>query len=518
MAVAEARAGAAGVHVAGRSLAGRGAWIAGLVAIYLIVSIAGWRHSLIYDEIWYLLNAALPFEQQMATLRLDMFHPPLMYLITRGWLDVFGHTDTAAKALVLVLNTGTIALFTLLASLVVTRWRLASLLFCTAYLQIGGVPNLVRGYSLGILLTVAALLAWELWRRHARPAMLACWSAAMLGLVYTHYTALLFLIPFAAANWLYGHRRRLFLAIACAIGIAFAPWLLYVLPIYRTAEIDQHLGWIDQSAWVTLAKLPFHFLTYFPAGWNPLGENDWPRASAPRAAMMAGAIAIHAALFAFPARRLSAAWPPWSAAARRAPWPWLLIVFAAFPIAVLFSFSVLVYPSFNARFAIFVLPVYWLLIGSLVDLGGRPARWLVYAAVVPWLAASVAVPLARETAGGGLHGSVATVDRLLAPGDLVLAERVTGPQVYWWWTREFHRREPMVIVAGYRTQFVAPELPLQALDRVDLSDVGRVWFFSTAFNPAASADIRKAIVKSGLRHADSPPGGPQPYLSVFERR
>jgi hypothetical protein len=76
----------------------------------------------------------------------------------------------------------------------------------------------------------------------------------------------------------------------------------------------------------------------------------------------------------------------------------------------------------------------------------------------------------------------------------------------------------MVIVAGYRTQFVAPELPLQALDRVDLSDVGRVWFFSTAFNPAAAADIRKALVKSGLRHADSPPGGPQPYLSVFERR
>lgn len=516
MTAAEAHAGFADLHQPPRTLPGRGAWIAGLVVVHILVSLAGWRHSLIYDEIWYLLNAALPFDQQMATLRLDMFHPPLMYLSTRVWLEVFGHSDTAAKALALVINTATICLFTIFASLVVKRWRLASFLFCTAYLQIGGVPSLVRGYSLGLLLTVAALLSWEFWRRQARPALLACWAAAMLALIYTHYIGLFFLVPFALANWFYGHRRWWFLGLSCVVGLAFVPWMVYVLPVYRTSELDQHLGWIDQSPWVTLAKLPFHFLSYFPAGWNPLGENDWPTASRPRSLLMGGAILVHAGLLGFAARRLFAS-PPWSGGAGRDPWPWLGMLFVAFPIAALFSFSVVVYPAFNARFVIFVLPIYWLLLASLVELGGRPARWLVHLVVVPWVLVSVAVPLARTATDPGLHGSVGTVDRMISPGDLVLTERVTGPQVYWWWTRGFHRQERIIMV-GTRTRFVAPELPVEPLEEVNLAEVSRVWFFSTSFNSAGAAAIRSSLTKAGFNRVPEPAWGTQPFLTVFERR
>ena len=517
MIATDARPRAAALDRSAAVLPTRAFWMAGLVGLYLLVSVAGWRHSLIYDEIWYLLNAALPFEGQMATLRLDMFHPPLMYLIARAWLDLFGHSDTAAKMLVLVFNTATLSLFTVLASMVVKRWRLCSFLFCTAYLQIGGVPNLVRGYSLGILLTIVALWTWERWRRQARPRDLVAWTAAMLALVYTHYVGLLFLGPFVLANWVYGHRRGLFLGLACFVALAFVPWVLYVLPVYQASEIDQHLGWINESPWVMLVKLPFHFLTYFPAGWNPLGENDWPTASRARYIMMGAALLLHAALLGLASGRLSAVWPPWSAAARREPWSWLWLLLATFPVLALFGFSVLVYPAFNPRFVIFVLPIYWLLLVTLVELGGRPARWLAHAVVIPWMLVSVAVPLLRTTADSGLRGSVAAVDRLIAPGDLILTERLTGPQVYWWWTRGFHRRERMVIVSGRRSQFVATELPVEPIERVNLAAVRRVWFFATPFNPGGAADIRKILIEAGFSRVAEPAWGQQPHLTVFER-
>jgi hypothetical protein len=506
------------VRLPATTLPGRATWIAGLVGIFLLVSAAGWRHSLIYDEIWYLLNAALPFDQQMATLRLDMFHPPLMYLLTRGWLELFGHSDTAAKALVLVLNTATIALFTLFASMVVTRWRLCSFLFCTAYLQIGGVPNLVRGYSLGILLTIVALFSWDLWRRDGRPVFLAGWVAAMLALVYTHYVGLLFLGPFVVANWLYGRRRWLFFGLACAVALAFVPWVLYVLPIYRTSRLDQHLGWVDQSPWVVLGSLPFHFLTYFPAGWNPLGDNGWPAAALGKYLLGAAALAVHATLVALAGRRLLAAWPVRTSDAGAGPWsPWLWLLFAAFPILVLFGLSVIVYPAFNARFVVFVLPVYWLLFVTLVEFGGRAAQWLAYAVVVPWVLVSVAVPLARTVGQSGLRDSVGLVNRIMTPGDLILTERVTGPQVYWWWTRGFHRRERMVIVSGIHDQFVAAELPVQPLEEINLAEVNRVWFFATAFNPLGAADIRNRLTHDGFECVPEPTSG-KPFLTVFERR
>jgi hypothetical protein len=133
------------------------------------------------------LNAGLPFRDQLETLRTDLTHPPLMYLLERVWMRAFGPTDNAVKLLVVLVNTSAITLFAVFAAYVVRVWRLASALFCTAYLQIDGVPNLARGYSLGLLLTIVALLAWELWRRRPMAQYLVLWAASMVLLVHTHY-------------------------------------------------------------------------------------------------------------------------------------------------------------------------------------------------------------------------------------------------------------------------------------------------------------------------------------------
>ena len=105
----------------------------------------------------------------MEAIRQDLAHPPLIYLLERGWLHLFGQTDNAAKALPLVINIPTIVLFTLLASRVTQRWRLAGFLFCGVYLRVGGVTTLVRMYGLGVLWSVAAILLWEAWRKNLAP-------------------------------------------------------------------------------------------------------------------------------------------------------------------------------------------------------------------------------------------------------------------------------------------------------------------------------------------------------------
>src|SRR5207244_1599728 len=101
----------------------------------------------------------------------------------------------------------------------IRSWKLASLLFWTALLQIDGVPNLARGYSLGILLTIVAMIAFERWRRDARFKWLAAWTVTMIYLSYTHYVGLLFVVPYVIANIMFG-KRQLFFATAAILVIA----------------------------------------------------------------------------------------------------------------------------------------------------------------------------------------------------------------------------------------------------------------------------------------------------------
>jgi hypothetical protein len=493
---------------------GVAAWIAGLLTIYVAFSVIGWRRTLINDEIWHLINAALPFDQFLATLRLDLTHPPLMYVLDRQVMNAFGHTDTVVKTMVVMLGASSLAAFTVLSSLVVDRWRLASALFGTAYLQLGGVPNLARGYSLGLLLTVVALLFWELWRRRPRTLLLVSWAAVMIALVYTHYVGILLLLPFVIANWWYGHRPWLFAIVACAVAASFLPWFFAVLPVYLSRGLGENLGWITLSPPVILATLPFHVLTYLPSGWNPLGENDWPRSLAGKQVLVIGALAVHAMLGVLVWRRSHGLWPPTADRATRRVWLWSALLFIVIPTLALFLFSVSVHPTLDARFVAFVLPLYWLLVALAVELGGPPVRRVVYLVVVPWVLVSVAVPLARVVKGG-LHQSVAGVAREIRPGDLVLAERLAGPQVYWEWTRALARNEPIVIVSHLRPLNTPRELPLRRLDEVNLRATDRVWFFWTRHNPDNIAEIRAYIVNHGFREARQHSAA---YLTVFDRQ
>lgn len=195
-------------------------WAALLVGLYLLSAYLGRHRLLINTEIWALYHAGRPLAEQLAAVRADLVHPPLFYLIERGWFRLFGASDGTARLLPVVVNIPALVLFTWFARRVSRHWRVASLLFTGAYLAPGQTLTLVRMYGLVILWVLLALVVWDGWRKRPGGLALASWTLAMTLLVYTRYSGLLIVAAFFAINWLFGPRRLLFSA-ACA-----APWRL----------------------------------------------------------------------------------------------------------------------------------------------------------------------------------------------------------------------------------------------------------------------------------------------------
>ncbi|HEV8384251.1 MAG TPA: hypothetical protein VGQ11_05205, partial [Candidatus Acidoferrales bacterium] len=167
-----------------------------LVGVYLALAALFWHRMFIDTEAWALCIASQPFSQQLEQIRSDLVHPPLMYLIQRAWLAVFGSTDNAAHALPLVIVPPAILLFTLLATRITAHWRLLSFFMCTMFLRVGAATVQVRMYGLVLLLVTAALLLWDNWRTNPRNSTLAAWTAVMLLLVYTHLFGAVMLFAF----------------------------------------------------------------------------------------------------------------------------------------------------------------------------------------------------------------------------------------------------------------------------------------------------------------------------------
>jgi hypothetical protein len=347
-------------------------WAGGLVALYLLTVWAGWGRTLSGNEIWALYYAGRPLPEQMEAVRQDLVHPPLIYLIERGWLGLFGHTDSAAKSLPIVISVPSIVLFTVLARRVVTHWRLASFLFAGAYASVGRAASIVRMYGLTLLLVVAAMLLWDAWRKYPRRGTLAAWTAVMALLIYTHFCGLLLLASFLVVNSLSGVRRGVFAACAALAGLAYLPWLVYVLPVYESRGLEANLWWVR-----LLVRNPVIALSRLPA--SNLGEINIPSW---RRILWPTGVLLNLALFV-------AAWktirqlPSWRSAADSVRWFWTSLTLFGFPVLLLFAFSAAVTPAFHSRFLLGTLPAYWILIVLLGQLGGRAGLAILYGAVLP---------------------------------------------------------------------------------------------------------------------------------------
>jgi uncharacterized membrane protein len=223
------------------------------------------RSPLWLDEALSVNIAKLPLGDIPAALRHDG-HPPLYYVLLHGWMDVFGSSDGAVRALSGIFG---LALFPLMW---VAGRRLAGRHGAwTAVLVLAVSPYAIRYstetrmYSLVMVLGLAAwLLAWDALRQ---PTLLRLAGLALLtgALLWSHYWAMWFLA--AATILLLGRlvlaRRagrteevgptvRVLGALVVG-GVLFLPWVASLL--YQSAHTGTPWAGPEQPAEVVAQSL-----------------------------------------------------------------------------------------------------------------------------------------------------------------------------------------------------------------------------------------------------------------------
>jgi hypothetical protein len=480
-------------------------WAALLVVLYVLVGVLGWHRTLIGNEVWALYYTGRPLGEQIQAIRSDLVHPPLIYLVERAWLAVFGHTDRAAKALALLINIPTIVLFTWFASKVTRYWKLAAFLFTSIYLEVGSSPTQIRMYGLGLLLTVIGMVFWEKWRERPTMLWLAAWTLTMVLLVYTHLFGALIVMAFVIVDWIYGPRRVAFTAAAVLVSLAMVPWVIYVLPVLHTRGLEPNVAWVSRSPLRGVAELPLIFM-----GTPPL--------PVPRTYLALAGIALNLLLFVLAWRAFPRLWPPRSNTPPAERWFWMALVLAGLPILILFLFSLAITPAFHPRFILGVLPSYWLLLVLLGELGGRVPRAVLYAIFIPWVLISAGGNLVQQRKPSTVRQAAFILFQDALPDDLILCNGAgNGNTLDWEWKHWLRRTTPLEIVAvpSVGDEFTGP--PKIRLEALDLNAVNRVWVFydkadQSAISPTQLSDFLAANRFSLARQ--SPADKPFVFLYV----
>jgi 4-amino-4-deoxy-L-arabinose transferase-like glycosyltransferase len=214
-----------------------------------------------YDEAHSAYLVRLPPVEMLRQLPVSESTPPLYYCVGWVWARVLGSGEAALRSLSAAAGTAVVPIAYLIGR------RLASVgAGLAAALLTACSPLLVwysqeaRAYSLLVLLTAVALLAFL----HAlgRPGLLPLllWGASSALALATHYMALIVAVPQAA--WLvsiHPRRSRVWAAVA-GVAAAAGAWL----PLALTPRATMHTAWIHRiPIELRLRQLGGQFLSGF---------------------------------------------------------------------------------------------------------------------------------------------------------------------------------------------------------------------------------------------------------------
>ena len=356
------------------------------------------------DEALSVNIASLPAGGIVDALRHDG-HPALYYLLLSGWLDVFGGSDLAARALSGVCSLGAVPLVYAAARLrfgVAAGRHAAVLALASPFLIRYGTE--ARMYALVVLLAAAGWLLTELALRRPTLPRLAALAAVVAAALHTHYWAIWLSAAACvalAAAWRRDPQRAPVLARVGAAyvagGLAFAPWLGVL------AAQAAHTG-TPWSKWARPAEVAVETVEALGGGnrFEPvlLGV------------LLAAAALVGATLLRTRADTVELGWPG------RSPSGALVLV-AALTLLLGGAAALVTGGAFEARYAAVVVPLLLGLAGR--GLAGLP-RWLAPAslAAVAVFGVVVSVDEARRDRTQGAQVAAA-VNANAAPGDAVVA-------------------------------------------------------------------------------------------------
>jgi hypothetical protein len=232
-----------------------------------LLRVAGVNAPFWRDEALFLHVVRLPSAAEMVEfLRLHESHPPLFYLLARGWAALAGGGDAAMTGLPLLFSLATIpAAYLAGRRLVSPAVGLLAALLVAASPQLVRYSAFVRPYSLLPLL--ALLSTWCLLAgfraRDAAPWTWpwAGWVLATLAALYTHHWSWLFLagqaVAVAALVLLRGREgppppRAALVAGGAAVVLGYLPWLEALL---HQARVAGHAPGLPMALWWPVGHL-----------------------------------------------------------------------------------------------------------------------------------------------------------------------------------------------------------------------------------------------------------------------
>jgi hypothetical protein len=200
------------------------------------------------DEIFSLLCARDNLSHLFESVRADVVHPPLSYLLLWLWVKIGGESMLWLRLLPFLLS----ILALPLAWMVFRQLRLSApaRIIALALLAINDYQvfhaRYVRMYALFFLLSLASVILFNLLLERASNKRVIALTAVNLLLVYTQYFGWM-VIGIEALHLLLMDRRKLkpFLLGTAAIAFLFAPWA-YVATQAAIAKggLAPNLGWI----------------------------------------------------------------------------------------------------------------------------------------------------------------------------------------------------------------------------------------------------------------------------------
>ena len=199
-------------------------------------------------------------------------HPPLYYLLLRGWITLAGDSPLALRYLSALVSMGTVALVSQVARELVHGLRIRPDVRLWGPLAVMLVLALsdaeiflaqeTRNYSLYTFAACLSMWFYLRWLRRGARADAVGWVLGTAALIYTHYQGLF--IPAVQGLhlvlFLRGRQRMMGVGLLGAIGVLFAPWFIGVTLPQAQRAIDNSLPYAIPTNWETFLALRDSYL------------------------------------------------------------------------------------------------------------------------------------------------------------------------------------------------------------------------------------------------------------------
>lgn len=212
-----------------------------------------------YDEAHTVWLVHFSFTRMLSLLPSTETTPPLYFVLAWIWAHLFGYGEVALRSLSALVGVATVPVAYLAAHELFSRRTaiIAAALTATSPLLVWYSQE-ARSYSLMVLLTTIALMAFAHLRRRPTRGWMITWSVAASLAMLTHYYAALAILP--QGVWLFVRFRPIRM-VRLGVEAVFACCLaLVALLLRQLLFLGPGTNWINQiSLWHRIGEVPQTF-------------------------------------------------------------------------------------------------------------------------------------------------------------------------------------------------------------------------------------------------------------------